>query len=433
MKKYFSVSILQFLICMLWMSNITHAQISKVQFDNGFTLIYFEKKDIGLVSSVLFIKDGSAIESDKEAGITNLMTQLLTRGTINRSSEKIAIESESLGTSISASCSNDYIEISMIVLAQNFDSAFDIFADVIKNPIFPKKEFEKEKILTIAAIKSKSDHIFDVAFDYFNEFIFKNHPYHRPVIGYEKTVSALTISQISDNYRKNFKPENMILCIAGDIDFNKTKSLTEKYFANIKIIDKNVTNIKKQQKKENNLESLKKTYTGKFKQSYIFTGFLAPDVNQKDYAVIKIINTIVGGGMGSRLFDSLREKSGLVYEANSFYPTRKETSNFVFYAGTSKKNLQTVEKTLYKETEKLSEVSREELRNAKEYLKGTYLLDHRSIQRQAWYLGWWEIMGKGYEYDQKYLEDIDKVSIADIQNVCKKYFNPKKVATVILK
>lgn len=416
----------------LFAFNFGYSQVNNIVFDNGFTLVHCEKKKIGLVSVNLFVKGGTSIETDNEAGITNLTVQLLTKGTANRTSEKIAIESESLGATISAGCSNDYLEVSMIVPSDNFVSAFDIFADVANNPTFPEKEFEKEKTKTIAAIKSKSDRIFDVAYDEFNELIFKNHPYHKPVEGYRTTVSSLTTSQISDNYRKHFKTANMVLCVIGDVDFEAAKRLVEKYFGSIKIIGATEKTKKEQLKIELPKQS-KKIYTGKFQQSYIFCGFLAPDINKNEYATLKVINAVLGGGMGSRLFDVLREKNGLVYEGDSFYPSRKEMSDFVLYAGTSKENVVTVEQIFIDEVKKLTEITDDELKNAKEYLKGTYLLDHRTIQRQSWYLGWWETMGRGYEYDQQYLKDIDRVSITDIKTVCEKYFNPKEITTVILK
>ncbi|MEW6557542.1 MAG: pitrilysin family protein [Elusimicrobiota bacterium] len=428
MKKFVFVAVFYFIFLIL---NSCYSQPTKIQFENGFTLVYSEKKNLGLVSINLFVKGGAFTESDEVSGITSITCAVLTKGTSNRDSDRIASESESLGASISAGCLDDFLEVSMIVLSENFMSAFDIFADVVNAPTFPADEFEKEKIKTIAAIKSKTDHIFSVGYDLFNEQIFTNHPYHRPVIGYEITVSSLTVEQVVDTHKKLFKPENMVLCVVGDIEFEKAKSVVQKYFGNIWIDTGIREKLSSSSKIRDN--SYKKIVEGKFKQSYIFTGFLAPDVTSKEYAVVKVISTILGGGMGSRLFEALREKSGLVYEASSFYPTRKEPSAFVLYAGTSKENIETVESVLADELKKLAEITDDELKNAKEYLKGTYQLDHRTIQRQAWWLGFWEILGKGYEYDKKYLDDIDKVTIADIKTTCEKIFNAKKEVTIILK
>lgn len=429
MKKFLLLFVFSSIIYRL-SSICLYAQPNKVRFENGFTLIHLEKKDVGLVSAVLFIKGGTLNEQDENAGITHLTSILLPKGTNNRTAGQIAIETESLGASISAACTNDFTEVYLIVPASNFTPSFDIFADVVKNPSFPESEFEKEKVKTIAGIRSKTDHIFEVTYDMFNETMFKKHPYHRPVVGYENTLESIKISKIPDNYRKNFIPGNMVLSIVGDISFSEAKLTAEKHFANIKIIGERVgaTSVAQIISKPS-----RKIYPGKFQQSYIFTGFPAPAGSQKTYPVIKVINTVLGGGMGSRIFNALREKSGLVYEANSFYPTRKETSSFVLYAGTAKKNLDTVENIFKEEINKLQEIGEEELYNAKTYLKSTYMLDHRTVERQSWYLGWWEASGKGYEYDLKYLEDIDSVTIKDIKTACKEFFSPDKSVTVIMK
>ncbi|OGS38129.1 MAG: hypothetical protein A2551_04270 [Elusimicrobia bacterium RIFOXYD2_FULL_34_30] len=414
--------------------NYLYCQIHKEQFENGFVFIHQEKTGVGLASVNLFIKGGAVNEKNEEAGVTSLMTQVLPRGTINRNSEKIAEESESLGATISASCANDYIEVSLMVLSENFDSAFEIFADIVNNPTFPEEEFEKEKVKTIAGIKSKMDHIFEVAYDKFNELIFKKYPYHIPVSGYEATVSSLTVVQISDIYRKNFRPENMILSINGDINYERAKKIVEKYFKNVKIIgaeevvSENISYNKKLQTKP-----IREIHPSKFQQAYIFIGFLAPDISKQEYAIFKLINTIIGSGMGSRLFNALREESGLVYESSSFYPSRKIISGLIMYAGTSKENIDIVEKKLNEEMNKISEVSDEELKNAKEYLKGTYLIDHRTMQRQSWWNGFWEVMDKNYNYDKKYLEEVEQVTVSDIKEVFKKYYSPEKTITLILK
>ncbi|MBN1384232.1 MAG: insulinase family protein [Elusimicrobia bacterium] len=435
--KIIILSAICYLPASLWSDGLSaiclYSQPNKVQFENGFTLIHLEKKGVGLVTATLFVKGGTLNESDEKAGITHLTSILLPKGTDNRTAEKIALETESLGATISAACSNDFSEVYLVVPSYNFKTSFDIFADIVKNPSFPEQEFEKEKIRTIAGIKAKADSIFQVNYDLFNESMFKNHPYHRPVVGYENTIKSIKISEIPDNYRKNFRPENMILSIVGDIDFKEAGLTVEKHFANIKIIGEDKTDHEKHKQANSRSKPTRSVHRGKFHQAYIFTGFPAPDGSGKEYAVIKVINTILGGGMGSRLFTALREEIGLVYEANSFYPTRKETSAFVLYAGTSKKNLDTVESILKKEIKKLNEINDDELQNAKTYLKGVYILDHRTVQRQSWYLTWWEIIGKGYEYDQKYLEDIDKVTIEDIKTTCKKLFNFDKSVTVIMK
>jgi len=420
-------------------TNFLYSHVNRTKYDNGFTVIHLEKKGCGLVNVVLFLRGGSFGESDEQAGISNLAARLLLKGTVSRDAEKIAFETESLGATLGAGSSNDYTEISMIVPVENFTPAFSIFCDIVNNPAFPENESEKEKEKIIAGIKSKSDRIFDTAYDRFNETIYAGHPYHKPPIGYEASVSSLTLSRIKENYRKNFRPENMVMSVAGDISEENIKKIVFENFGKIKIFGMPAT-----------AESVivptgvkittaavagpvRIIFPGKFQQSYYFCGFLAPDAGQIEYPVLKLINGISGGGMGARIFKNLRERSGLVYEADSFYPSRHSTGAFAVYAGTSKENIEKVERIINEEIKKLPLVDQQELNDAREYLKGTYLIDHRTIERQAWYLGWWEIMGKGFEYDRGYIDAINSITVLDIKNVCEKYLTPDKMTTVIVK
>ncbi len=436
MKK---ISILFFVVFLAAAGGL-YPQINRTVYDNGFTLIHSQRKGCGLVSAVLFVKGGSFDESGDKAGITNLASNLLQKGTLTRDAAKIALDSELLGASIGAGSSSDYTEVSMIVPSENFSPAFAVFCDIVNNPTFPETEFEKEKESIIAAIRSKNDSIFNTAYDYFNETIYDGNPYHRPSIGYEATVSSLTVADIIDNYKRNFRPENMVLSVVGDIGAQEINNAVTAAFGKMKVLGR-AADVKKDtafgevKRSSSPVAQLpaKKIFTGKFQQSYYFCGFPAPDVKSGDYPALKMVNEIAGGGMGGRLFNDLREKNGLVYEADSFFPSRVSTSTFAVYAGTSKENVDKVEGIITAEIAKLPSATQQELDAAREYLKGTYLIDHRTIQKQAWYLGWWETMGRGFEYDSGYVGDIDGVKLQDIGAACEKYLTPDKMAAVILK
>ena len=125
-----STQVLRFLVAislLVFAVGNLYCETKRVQFENGFTFIHQEKEKVGLVSVNLFIKGGNINEKDEEAGVTSLMTQILIKGTVNRDSEKIAEETESIGATISAGCSNNYSEVSLIVPSENIDTAFDIF------------------------------------------------------------------------------------------------------------------------------------------------------------------------------------------------------------------------------------------------------------------------------------------------------------------
>ncbi|OQA92537.1 MAG: Peptidase M16 inactive domain protein [Elusimicrobia bacterium ADurb.Bin231] len=430
MKKY----IYCFFAFSLQLSFLSAQVINYTKLDSGVTLIHVEEKGSGTVSASLFVRGGNSGESAQESGITWLMLKLLLKGTGKYNAEQIALETELLGASITSGCSNDYSEISLTVLAKNFTPAFQIFADVINNPVFPEKEFETEKRKLLATIMSKNDSIFDTSLDLFYETIYRGHPYGMPVTGYYASVSSLTVAQAADRYNKMFRKDDMIISVAGDIEFAKLKETVEKFFPGVKQVPaeeySNAGSGLLYAQGESFAE--KKIFKGKFGQSFIFSGFLAPCAGERVYPAIKLINAIYGGGMGSRLFEQLREKYGFVYEASSFYPTRISSSVFAVYAGTSKENIESVESAIKDTLKNISPISEQELLAGKEFLKGTYLMDHRTQYKRAWYLGMWEAVGLGYGYDTTYIKDIDNVTPYEIHRVIGAYFDISKLVTIIV-
>ena len=161
-------------------------------------------------------------------------------------------------------------------------------------------------------------------------------------------------------------------------------------------------------------------------------GYIVPGVQDREYVVIKVINTLLGTGMNSRFFTNLRDKQGLAYEIGSFYPTRKNASRFVVYAGLDVRNLGIIKEKILDEIKRLREDSLEmkELERAKNYLKGTFLLEHQTNKKQAWYLGWFELLGIGYIYDRNYLRQIEKVNIRGIKEVANRYFKDTNWVTI---
>jgi predicted Zn-dependent peptidase len=134
------------------------------------------------------------------------------------------------------------------------------------------------------------------------------------------------------------------------------------------------------------------------------------------------------------LFTELREKLSLAYEVSSFYPTRRQQSRFVVYMGLDAKNLDRAGKRIDELLQELTTtpVTEQELQDTKNYIRGMYLLDRQTVSRQAWYAGWWEIMGPGYAFDERYLDTLMEVSVADIQRVTQTWFSPKNYVKVIL-
>ena len=167
------------------------------------------------------------------------------------------------------------------------------------------------------------------------------------------------------------------------------------------------------------------TLKRKFKQTYLLFGFEAPGLSDPLYPKIKVLDALLGGGMSARLFQEIREKHGLAYEVGSFYPTRVLGSGFVIHMGLQASKAKQAEQCV---RDLLKDIathtpSSEEVKEAKQYIRGTYFMDHQTNSRKAFYAGWWEILGKGGTYDARYPEEIAAVTPDDVRTAAQEIFS----------
>lgn len=410
------------------------AEPAKMVFPNGLTLIVKEAVQSDIIAFTVFVRAGAFNDSEKKAGLAYFTQSMLLQGTTSKSAEDIALLTESIGASIHGNCAEDYITLSAVVFKKYFPQTLDIFFDVLLHPAFSEKEIEKEKATTLAEIKSRHDHIFNVAFDELLETMYGRHPYHRPVIGYETTVKQFQRDDLIAFYRSHFTPENMVMTIVGDIEEAEIKTFLKIFFPDLEtpsMVRSNSIEKAIELPDEGKREIAK---PASFGQGYLMVGYSVPPVSSPDYAVLKLINGILSGGMNSRLFLFLREKEGLGYEVNSFYPSRVDTSSFVIYLGLAHDSLTKALQLIEQEIKKLKEekVSADELMKVKTYLSGAYKLTRQKNQDYAFYLGFYEILGKGFGYDAVYTQDLQKVTAEDIQRVATKYFTDNNFTVIKL-
>ncbi len=419
----------------IMMNNIflfSATSIRKEILSNGIVFIHKYNPEIPIVGTLIFLNLGSIYEPENFSGITQLLQSVILKGTQHRTAQQIAEEIESVGGSIGSSADYDYCELSCAVGKQYFEKSIEILSDVFLYPTFPQEEIEKEKMNIIAGIIARKDSIFNVSVDYLLSNLYKGHPYGRLEEKKIKTLRKIKRKDIVSWWEKFYgvdtQKNNLVIVVCGDVEYEFAKEIVEKYFSNVKKINLPVVTIKKVEPK--NVRVVKKT---KFKQGYLMYGYLAPEINQlniKEYFALKLLNTYLGGGMSSKLFQILREENSLCYETNSFYPTRKLQSHFVIYLGLDAARMDIAKHNIEKIITDLKEgrlFNEEDLQQAKQKFKGRFLLDHQTNLRQGWYLGFWEIMGLGYEFDNKYIDEISKITINDVRETMKKVFTGKNV------
>ena len=393
---------------------------------NGITLLVTPNPAADIVSSRLFLRGGQRLESPRQAGLTHLVASLLTKGTQHRSSLEIADAIESIGGSLSTDSSVDHFQIGTKSISSDFSTIFAMAVEVLRWPSFPEDEIELEKKLTLQAIRSQQEQPFSIAMDKLRQAFYGGHPYADSGLGTAETVSSLTRSDLLDYHQKVFRPDNLVISLAGRITPDTAIAAVEKTLGDWRSPDTALPAPILPVVSHAPSQVLTPQATA---QSIVMVGHLANAVQPNedsiaDYAALKLINTYLGSGLSSRLFVELREKRGLAYEVSAFYPMRLDTSHFVAYMGTAPQNTQTAIDGLCTELDRLTHtpLSEEELQISKDKLLGQYALSKQTNAQLAQTFGWYEMLGLGLSYDRQLQSAVQAVSIDAIQAVAQRTF-----------
>ena len=402
----------------------------KTALKNGITVILNKDTSSSIIAVTLFVKNGSSYETKENNGVTNLAFELLMKGTPAKDAAKFAEEIESIGASLDGSGGDDISTVSLVSVQKYFPKALDLMAESVLTPAFNKDELEKVRKQTLAAIKSREDRNFEFTYRNFKEVFYANHCYRLDKLGTKESLPNISAEDVSNAYLAGISAPRIVIAVSGDY-FADIMEMLERRFGSIPandagLLKQGVTEFKL----EKNGETVIKTDKA---QSMLLIGYPAPSVSDPDFPAVKVLSSAVGGGMSSKLFNDLREKQGLAYEIGSFSPTKLFGSHFVFYAGTRKENIEKLKDGIYEQVEKIKNgtaLNEEDITSAKNYIVGNFYLDKQTNARKAWYLGWYEIMGKGYAYIDGYADDISKVTKTDINKTAGKYFNNRVLAVM---
>ena len=395
---------------------------------NGIVVLVTENPTADIIAARCFFAGGERMETPTKAGLTHLAASLMTRGTAQYSSLEIAEQVESIGASLGTESSSDYFVLSLKTISSDFHDMLLLGSEILRSPSFPASELDLERRLTIQSIRAQQERPFTIAYDRLQRLMYGDHPYGFSSLGTEESISAITRDHLIEFHQHQFRPEQMVVSIAGKILPKQAISLVEEAFGDWRSPHQpTVISTSTPQ-----FQPLLVTHEQDTQQAIIVIGYPAPAVSSPDYAALKIISTYLGNGLSSRLFVELREKRGLAYEVSAFYPTRLETSQFVAYIGTASQNTGTALEGLRHECERLANVSltEEELKICKSKLLGQYALGKQTNGQIAQVYGWYEVMGLGLEFDRQFVEAISGVTESDVQNAAQKYFGTPAISVV---
>ncbi len=375
---------------------------------NGITMLH-EYRGLPIVSFSITNKFGGAYEESKIKGIAHVMEHLVFTGTKTRTHEDISREIEKKGGILNAFTSNEVTSFWFKLPSEHLFSGMDIIVDMLTNPIFEEKKFEKEKKVIIEEIKMYHDSPQRFVFDKIEENLFDK-PLGEGVIGSEETINALKRDFVFDFFKKMYNPSNFIVTLVGKADFNKVCGYMEKNFKPSENIPK-IKTIKKHNKETTE-------YRPGIDQAHLVFAFHAPLQTDKNYPALEVLDAYLANGMSSRLFLEIREKRGLAYAVKGSLSTEKSYSYYTIYVGTTKEALPEVKSLILQEFEKVKDMTKKDLKEAKDQLIGLKRLSKEDSSNVMNELLYSELTTKAEDY-YKHEDDISQVTLSQVKALAK--------------
>ncbi len=400
--------------------------------DNGLILIHSEKNNLPIVKISLLIKASLADEPLSKAGIANLTADMITEGTTNRTSEEISEEIEFMGAGLSASAGVDFTTLSLSILKKDLTKGFEIFTDVLLNPLFPEKELDREKRLIKGSLKQSEESPSFLANRAFIESVYGNHPYGRLIEGTQISIDTITRDDLKTFYTKYYRPSNSIMAVVGDIGKSDLNKIVNTYLSEWK----SATKIKKKEIAFDKVPKGDEIFIQReLTQSTIILGHIGIKRDDPDYYPLSVMNYILGGGgFSSRLMEQIRDNMGLTYGIYSHFAAKKFGGSFRITVQTKNENNDTVIQEILSQIKKIKNepVSDNELIDSKSYLTGSFPRRIETMDRIADFLVVTEFYGLGLNYDEKYLDYINSITKEDIQRVAKTHLDDKNYILVVV-
>lgn len=394
---------------------------TRTQLANGLTLIVTPNPVADIVSAQIFIKAGQAQETADTASLFTLLADVILKGTQRKTSLQIAEAVESVGASFGSDVAADYSQISLKTVSADFESVLALAAEVIREPSFLESEVELEKRLILQGIRSMKEQPFSVAYSQFREILYAGHPYGLSNAQSEQCVAQFTRQDLVNAHSQYFRPDNIIISIAGRISIERAAQLVEGLFGDWQ---RPATPLPKTNFPQLTVAARQTVTAQSTNQAFVIVGHVAGAVSHPDYSALKLMSTYLGNGLSSRLFVELREKQGLAYDVSAFYPTRLDASQFVTYIGTAPENIQIALNGLQQELDRLktTPLTPTELQVSKNKMLGQYALGKQTNGQIAQALGWYETLGLGIEFDREFQSAIAAVTCSDIQAAAQRHF-----------
>jgi predicted Zn-dependent peptidase len=407
----------------------TERNLRRTILPNGLIVLTERMEHMRSVAMGVWIKSGSRCELAESNGISHFVEHMLFKGTGSRSAQRIAREMDSIGGNLDAFTGKETICFNVKSLAEHVPIALDVLADLVLNPVFAAAEIERERGVILEEIKIDEDNPDVLVHELFTQAFWKGHPLGWPILGTKATVARLDQQSLFTYHYDRFHGGNMIFSAAGNLDHDEFAAAIEHQFSRLPggttlhELPAPVADARIVQRNKRSLE-----------QVQICLGLPAPPITDENRYATLLLNTVLGGGMSSRLFQTIREERGMAYAIYSDLSPYRDTGALCVYAGASASKALEVVDLILEEFSKLKQepLSDEELTRAKDQVKGNILMGLESSSARMANLARQEMYFHEFIPVDEIIARIREVSAAQVQAMAQRLFVPERIAVTLL-
>jgi predicted Zn-dependent peptidase len=404
-------------------------EIERTLLPNGVRIVTETMPHVRSVAVGIWLGTGSRAEIADENGICHFIEHMLFKGTTKRSAEEIARSVDSIGGNLDAFTAKELVSFNTKVLDEHLPKAFDVLSDLVLHPVFRVDDIEREKGVILEELKMDADNPEYLVHEIFSSNFWKDHALGKPILGTRETVRRFTRDAIEGYYRKNYVPSNITITAAGSLTHERIVNLVGEQFHSLPpncAPDPDRPPATHARISIRNKRSLE--------QVHLCLGVPSYPLQHADRFACYVMNTLLGGGMSSRLFQNIRERQGLAYAVFSELNPYRDTGCLAVYAGTSVESARKVVQSILTEFGQLKQepVTEEELRRAKDYMKGSLMLSLESTSSRMANLARQEMYFGRFFSLSELIENIERVTAQDVQRISCSFFDPRHIALTVL-
>ena len=395
---------------------------------NGLRVIAEPIRHFRSVSVGLWVGAGVITERPEENGLSHFLEHMLFKGTQRRTAREIAEAMDSIGGQINAFTSKECTCYYAKVMDEHLPVAMDVLCDLLQNAALDPAELEKERGVILEEIAMVEDSPEDIVHDLLTETALKGNPLAQPILGVSAGIAAYTQKDLAAYRQSHYRPDNTVLAVAGHYDADTLRALAEKHLGawrpgEMPAMPERVKRFTPELKRK----------AKDIEQVHLCIGFPGIELGETDIYPLSVFNNLFGGGMSSRLFQRIREESGMAYSVYSYPTAYPGVGLYTLYAGTSTQHVNTVLHMLREEVDRVLKdgMTPEEFTKAREQLKGGYILGLESASSHMSSIGRGELLLRRVQSEDEVIEKINAVTPDDVLRVTKSILDSPNAAAIV--